>query len=75
MMARTLRAQLVTYVVPSFKEAIEEVVEIGQAQGKRVSLSSLCEEAMQEGFRIVRQRYVVGSKPVRKARRGKLTSV
>ena len=75
MMARTLRAQLVTYVLPPFKDELQEVVEVGQAQGKRVTLSSLCEEAMHEGFRIVRQRYMGESKPIRRARRGTRASV
>lgn len=58
MMGRTLRAQMVAYVQPAFKEEFVEVVESGQAQGKRVTLSSLCEEALLEGFRIVRERYM-----------------
>lgn len=69
MMARTTREQMVTYVSPPLYQEFVGVVEAGKAKGMRVSLSSLCEEAMAVGLDYVKGRYLGESKPIRKARR------
>lgn len=75
MMGRIQREQMVTYVLPPFKMLLDEQVEAERAKGKRITLSSLAEELMLEGWEVRQQRQVGERKPTRKARRGKLTSV